>query len=180
MDKPQIILHSQKSVNYTVFDVKWIPTSAKFIALGNHARGTGALDIFEITHGDITLVSQVGAYGHENADEHQKVRSLPARETVGVQMRNIRCVADASETTSSNGKLRWIRSSLVEEFTCAGRRALIACSSSRRDIEKLNQPIYSAKGHKEIINAIDGVGGLGIGEGAPEIATASRDGTSRH
>ncbi|CAF4628854.1 unnamed protein product, partial [Rotaria magnacalcarata] len=26
------------------------------------------------------------------------------------------------------------------------------------------------------INAIDGVGGLGIGEGAPEIATASRDG----
>lgn len=59
MDKPQIILHSQKSVNYTVFDVKWIPTSAKFLSLGNHARGTGALDIFEITHGDITLVSQV-------------------------------------------------------------------------------------------------------------------------
>lgn len=59
MDKPQIILHSQKSVNYTVFDVKWIPTSAKFISLGNHARGTGALDIFEITHGDIALVSQV-------------------------------------------------------------------------------------------------------------------------
>jgi hypothetical protein len=58
MDKPQIILHSQKSVNNTVFDVKWIPTSAKFISLGNHARGTGALDIFEITHGDITLISQ--------------------------------------------------------------------------------------------------------------------------
>jgi hypothetical protein len=59
MDKPQIILHSQKSVNYTVFDVKWIPTSAKFVSLGNYARGTGALDIFEITHGDISLVSQV-------------------------------------------------------------------------------------------------------------------------
>jgi hypothetical protein len=59
MEKPQIILHSQKSVNYTVFDVKWIPTSAKFISLGNHARGTGALDIFEITHGDISLISQV-------------------------------------------------------------------------------------------------------------------------
>ena len=37
-------------------------------------------------------------------------------------------------------------------------------------------PIYSVKAHKEIINAIDGVGGLGIGEGAPEIVTASRDG----
>ncbi len=45
-----------------------------------------------------------------------------------------------------------------------------------RDLEKIEQPIYSVKGHTEIINAIDGVGGLGIGEGAPEIATASRDG----
>jgi len=45
-----------------------------------------------------------------------------------------------------------------------------------RDLEKIEKPIYSVKGHKEIINAIDGVGGLGIGEGAPEIATASRDG----
>ncbi|CAF4349567.1 unnamed protein product, partial [Adineta steineri] len=32
------------------------------------------------------------------------------------------------------------------------------------------------KGHTEIINAIDAIGGLGVGEGAPEIATASRDG----
>ena len=32
------------------------------------------------------------------------------------------------------------------------------------------------KAHSQIINAIDGVGGLGIGEGAPEIVTASRDG----
>lgn len=37
-------------------------------------------------------------------------------------------------------------------------------------------PVYSVKGHKEIINCIDGVGGLGIGEGAPEIVTGSRDG----
>ena len=36
--------------------------------------------------------------------------------------------------------------------------------------------MYSVKAHNEIINSIDGIGGLGIGEGAPEIATASRDG----
>uniref|UniRef100_A0A4W3JZN2 Dynein axonemal assembly factor 10 n=1 Tax=Callorhinchus milii TaxID=7868 RepID=A0A4W3JZN2_CALMI len=36
--------------------------------------------------------------------------------------------------------------------------------------------VYSVKAHKEIINTIDGVGGLGIGEGAPEIVTGSRDG----
>lgn len=52
---------------------------------------------------------------------------------------------------------------LIEEIIC-------------RDLEKIDTPIYSIKGHNEIINAIDAVGGLGIGEGAPEIATASRDG----
>lgn len=36
-------------------------------------------------------------------------------------------------------------------------------------------PVYSVKGHKEIINTIDGVGGY-VGEGAPEIVTGSRDG----
>lgn len=40
--------------------------------------------------------------------------------------------------------------------------------------------MYSVKGHKEIINTIDGVGGLGIGEGAPEIVTGSRDGKSKY
>ncbi len=40
----------------------------------------------------------------------------------------------------------------------------------------METPLYSVKAHKEIINSIDGIGGLGIGEGAPEIATASRDG----
>lgn len=34
------------------------------------------------------------------------------------------------------------------------------------------------KAHSQIVNAIDGVGGLGIGEGAPEIVTGSRDGES--
>ena len=45
-----------------------------------------------------------------------------------------------------------------------------------RNLEKIDMPVYSAKGHSEIINCIDGVGGLGIGEGAPEIVTGSRDG----
>ncbi|EOA97310.1 WD repeat-containing protein 92, partial [Anas platyrhynchos] len=46
-----------------------------------------------------------------------------------------------------------------------------------RNLEAPEIPVYSVKGHKEIINSIDGVGGLGIGEGAPEIVTGSRDGT---
>lgn len=45
-----------------------------------------------------------------------------------------------------------------------------------RDLEKPSLPVYSTQAHKEIINGIDGVGGLGIGEGAPELVTCSRDG----
>ena len=40
----------------------------------------------------------------------------------------------------------------------------------------METPLYSVKAHKEIINSIDGIGGLGVGEGAPEILTSSRDG----
>ena len=48
-----------------------------------------------------------------------------------------------------------------------------------RNLEKTELPIYSVKAHEEIINAIDGIGGLGIGEGAPEIVTGSRDGEQK-
>ncbi|MCO5549918.1 hypothetical protein L7F22_003394 [Adiantum nelumboides] len=44
------------------------------------------------------------------------------------------------------------------------------------DLEKLSLPVFSAKAHDSIINAIDGCGGLGIGYGAPEIVTGGRDG----
>ena len=45
-----------------------------------------------------------------------------------------------------------------------------------RDLERIEAPVYTSKGHDTIINAIDGIGGLGIGGGAPEIVTGSRDG----
>jgi WD40 repeat protein len=47
------------------------------------------------------------------------------------------------------------------------------------DLEDLRNPIFSTKGHDMIINCIDGCGGLGIGNGAPELVTGSRDGTVR-
>uniref|UniRef100_UPI00398F7B2B dynein axonemal assembly factor 10-like isoform X1 n=1 Tax=Pristiophorus japonicus TaxID=55135 RepID=UPI00398F7B2B len=45
------------------------------------------------------------------------------------------------------------------------------------NLEASEAPLYAAKAHREIINCIDGVGGLGVGHGAPEIVTGSRDGT---
>lgn len=59
-DKPQIISHVQKSLNYTVFDCKWVPCSAKFVTLGNFARGTGVIQLYEIQHGDVKLLREVG------------------------------------------------------------------------------------------------------------------------
>lgn len=59
MDKPQIILHAQKSLNFTLFDTKWIPSSAKFVVIGNQPRGNGTIQIYEVSHGDVELVKEV-------------------------------------------------------------------------------------------------------------------------
>eukprot|EP00500_Bicosoecida_sp_ms1_P007240 CAMPEP_0203824502 /NCGR_PEP_ID=MMETSP0115-20131106/51911_1 /ASSEMBLY_ACC=CAM_ASM_000227 /TAXON_ID=33651 /ORGANISM="Bicosoecid sp, Strain ms1" /LENGTH=358 /DNA_ID=CAMNT_0050733541 /DNA_START=188 /DNA_END=1264 /DNA_ORIENTATION=- len=47
------------------------------------------------------------------------------------------------------------------------------------DLERTDVPVYQVQAHKSILNSIDGCGGLGIGGGAPELATCSRDGTVR-
>jgi WD40 repeat protein len=44
------------------------------------------------------------------------------------------------------------------------------------NLEHVDLPIFSVKAHHGMINCIDGCGGLGIGYGAPEIATGGRDG----
>ena len=59
MDKPQIIAHVQKSLNYTLFDCKWIPSSAKFVVLGQQPRGTGTVQTYEVSHGELKLVKEV-------------------------------------------------------------------------------------------------------------------------
>lgn len=59
LEKPQIIAHVQKSLNYTVFECRWIPCSAKFVCMGNFARGTGVLQVYEVQHGDVQLVKEV-------------------------------------------------------------------------------------------------------------------------
>lgn len=59
LEKPQIIIHLEKQLNYTVYDTKWIPCSAKFVALGSHPRNTGALQVYELSKGELKLVSEV-------------------------------------------------------------------------------------------------------------------------
>ncbi|XP_045150127.1 dynein axonemal assembly factor 10 isoform X2 [Echinops telfairi] len=137
-EKPQIISHIQKSLNYTVFDCKWVPCSAKFVAMGNFARGTGVIQLYEIQHGELKLLKEI-----------EKAKPIKCG-TFGAASLQQRYLA----TGDFGGNLHiW-------------------------NLEAPETPVYSVKGHKEIINTIDGVGGLGIGEGAPEIVTGSRDGNS--
>ncbi len=56
------------------------------------------------------------------------------------------------------------------------RPACIIYLAYNRDLARIESPVYSVKAHDQIINTIDGIGGLGIGGGAPELATGSRDG----
>src|SRR6218665_474854 len=78
MDKPQIIVHVQKSVNFTLHDCRWIPSTAKFVLLGDHARGSGAFQIFEVSHGDVKLVHEVNM----QKNEYQFKISLNLRENL--------------------------------------------------------------------------------------------------
>lgn len=55
-EKPQIIEHIHRSIAWTVHDTRWIPQSARFVAVGEYARGTGALQVFALSHGKLELL----------------------------------------------------------------------------------------------------------------------------
>lgn len=58
-NKPQIIVHAEKSLNFTLYDVLWVPCSAKFVVLGSHPRDTGALQVYELSKGSLNLIHEV-------------------------------------------------------------------------------------------------------------------------
>jgi len=53
LERPQIVELSAKSVTYTLFDALWVPSAARFVTLGQHARGTGAIEVFGLEKGSI-------------------------------------------------------------------------------------------------------------------------------
>ncbi|KAJ3172541.1 WD repeat-containing protein 92 [Geranomyces variabilis] len=136
LEKCQIITHVQKSLAFTAYDVKWVPCSARFVVLGQHARGTGALQVFELNNGDIKLV-------------HEAEKS------------------DAFKCGTFGASALHSRHLATGDF--AGRMSVW-------DLERTEMPTYTVKAHDQIINCIDGAGGIGCAKGPPEIATGSRDG----
>lgn len=59
MDKPQMIEHIQQNVDYTIYDVKWIPCSAKFVVLGSKPNSNGILQIYELNEAKAEKIKQV-------------------------------------------------------------------------------------------------------------------------
>lgn len=64
LQKPQIICHVEKSVNYTINDVKWIPSSAKFVSIGGNPNGTGVVEIYSIGSDGIEKLSEFNKKDH--------------------------------------------------------------------------------------------------------------------
>lgn len=56
--KPQIISHIEKSLDFSIYETKWIPCSAKFVVLGCKANGYGVLKVFELNSGNLDLVGE--------------------------------------------------------------------------------------------------------------------------
>jgi len=56
---PQIIEHVKETLNFTPFETRWIPQSAKFVVLGQHPKATGAFRICELAEGKSNVVHEV-------------------------------------------------------------------------------------------------------------------------
>ncbi|CAH1957656.1 unnamed protein product [Acanthoscelides obtectus] len=137
LQKPQIICHQQQTLDYAVHDVKWMPCSSKFVAVGGKSNGSGIVQIYSLTGEGIEKKSEFGK------KEHFKC-----------------CTFDASS----------LRNRHLATGDFCGRLQVW-------DLEDTLVPVYKSTVHKAVINAIDGVSGNNSGCGAPEIATASRDGS---
>jgi WD repeat-containing protein 92 len=57
-DAPQIIEHIHKPINFTAYDTKWVPCSARFVALGIHANSQGAINTYQLSNGDLEVVNE--------------------------------------------------------------------------------------------------------------------------
>lgn len=57
-NNPQIIEHLSQSVNFTPFETRWVPSSARFIVAGCYPKGTGTVKIYGLDAGKTTLISE--------------------------------------------------------------------------------------------------------------------------
>eukprot|EP00898_Chlorokybus_atmophyticus_P001650 jgi/Chlat1/2486/Chrsp175S02361 len=57
-DRPQILEHISKSLSITIYDTKWVPSSARLVVLGAYARNTGSMQVYELDGTELKLLSE--------------------------------------------------------------------------------------------------------------------------
>lgn len=58
LERPQIIVHSELNLNHSLFDCRWVPSSAKIVVVGAQPRGCGSVELFEVKGGVLTSLQQ--------------------------------------------------------------------------------------------------------------------------
>lgn len=59
MEQPFMFSHIKHMENFSVFDTKWIPQTAKFVAIGGRANATGLIKVYEMNGGQIDVVREI-------------------------------------------------------------------------------------------------------------------------
>lgn len=59
MEQPFLHNHIAHVENFSVFDTKWIPQTAKFVAIGGRANATGTIKVYELNGTNIDLVREI-------------------------------------------------------------------------------------------------------------------------
>lgn len=57
-DAPQIIEHLSSTLRFTPFDVKWIPSSARFCVFGQSPKAEGVFNIYQLENGKLNCLSE--------------------------------------------------------------------------------------------------------------------------
>lgn len=59
MDVPFMFTHIARPENFTIFDVKWIPGTAKFVAIGGKPNAIGSIKVFELNNDRVEVVREI-------------------------------------------------------------------------------------------------------------------------
>ncbi len=160
----QMIPHMEASVDFTLFSCLWVPTSAR-LARPPTIPYPYLINLI-VTHFLTHFVTRFVIMG-SRGDGGGALRVM---------------------TLDDSGLKTLSRATSAKAFKCG---TFAASSMEERrlttgdfggnlmtwDLERLDAGAVTQIGaHDQLINAIDGAGGLGVGHGAPEVVTASRDG----
>jgi hypothetical protein len=63
-EAPAFIEHAQQSVTFTPYDCRWIPSSPMFVVLGSNPRGTGVINIYQLTPSETKLVTGASKFAY--------------------------------------------------------------------------------------------------------------------